>query len=133
MESQKFRGMNIALWIIQAILAVIFLLEGYTKATTPMDMLVEQMPWAGDFPTLARVVGVLEMLGSVGLLVPALLRIPLVTAFAALGIFLIMILAFLFHLTRGEFDVIPFNLLFAAFTGFVAWGRFKKVPITARG
>ncbi len=133
METQKFKGMNIALWIAQAILAVIFLLAGYAKVTTSMDMLVEKMPWAGDFPTLARVVGVLEMIGSVGLLVPALLRIPLVTAFAALGIFLIMILAFLFHLTRGEFEVIPINLLFAAVSGFVAWGRFKKVPITARG
>lgn len=114
-------------------MAVIFLFAGYTKATTSMEQLVVEMPWAAEFPTMARVIGVLEMLGSVGLLVPALLRIPLVTAFASLGIFLIMILAFLFHLTRGEYSIIPFNLLFAAVTGFIAWGRLVMVPITKRG
>lgn len=132
--SSNSKGWNIALWVLQIILAAMFAMAGFTKATTPFNELATMMPWTADVPSLmVRFIGMAEILGSVGLLLPALLRIrPVLTPVAAAGLVLVMILAALFHITRGEFAATGLNFLFAALSALVAWGRFKKVPVAAR-
>jgi hypothetical protein len=67
------------------------------------------------------------------LLLPALTRIkPSLTALAGAGLATIMLLASLFHISRGEPQVLPVNLVFGGLAAFVAWGRWKKAPIAAR-
>lgn len=126
--------MNIALWIVQFLLAFAFGFAGFLKLTQPMEKLVAQMVWPGALPeALVRFIGASELLGALGLLLPSLLRLkPGLTPLAALGLTVVMLLAAGFHLMRGEFAAIGFNSLFGAMTLFVAWGRFKKVPILPR-
>ena len=133
-SSSNSKGWNIALWILQVILAAMFAMAGFTKATTPLTDLATMMTWTADLPSfMVRFIGASEILGGVGLLLPALLRIkPVLTPVAAAGLVLVMVLAALFHISRGEFAAIGFNFGFAALAAFVAWGRFKKVPIISR-
>ena len=74
-----------------------------------------------------RAIGVSELLGAIGLILPAALRIkPILTPLAASGIAVIMILATAYHIYAGE---PPVTIAFFLLAAFVAWGRFKKVPI----
>ncbi|MCI0570330.1 MAG: DoxX family protein [Myxococcaceae bacterium] len=128
------RVLHISLWFVQVLLGGLFAFAGSLKAMTPIEQLAPQMPWAADIPeALVRFIGASETAGALGLLLPALTRIrPGLTALAGAGIALIMVLASLFHATRGEFGAIPMNLTFGALAAFVAWGRFKKAPIAPR-
>jgi putative oxidoreductase len=88
----------------------------------------------GDVPRwLVRFIGTSELLGALGLILPAAMRIkPVLTGFAALGLLTIMVLAALFHASRGEFGMLRVNSVLGALAAFVAWGRLKKAPIPAR-
>jgi putative oxidoreductase len=128
------KGWNIALWIVQVILAAMFLMAGFTKITKTEADLAAMMPWTEAVPLLmVRFIGTAEFLGAVGLLLPSLLRIkPVLTPVAASGLVLVMTLAAVFHISRGEFGAIGFNLMLALLAGLVAWGRFKKAPLATR-
>jgi hypothetical protein len=77
--------------------------------------------------------GVLDLLGGIGILLPAVTRIaPALTVLAALGCTALQVGAIVFHLSRGEAADTPFNVLLAALALFVAWGRRSKAPIAAR-
>ena len=79
---------------------------------------------------LVRFIGISELLGAVGLILPALTKIkPLLTPLAALGLLTIMILAMGFHVSRGEAGTLPFNIVLGGLAAFVAWGRTSKAPI----
>ena len=68
-----------------------------------------------------------------GLILPALLRTkPGLTPIAALGIIALMLCASVFHISRGEGSAIGVNVVFAIIAAFIAWGRFKKVPILSK-
>ena len=125
---------NVALWIVQVLLAELFLMAGSMKATAPMADLVAKMGWPGDVPPwLVRFIGASEMAGALGLLLPAATRIlPALTPLAAVGLTTVMTLAALFHLSRGEAKAMSFALIRGAASAFVAWGRFRKAPIAAR-
>src|SRR5262245_30550830 len=85
------------LWILQALLAVFFLLAGYGHATLPLAELAKSAPWASDIPqALMRFIGVAEMAGALGLVIPRL------TWLAAAGLSLMMLFAVAFHIWRGE-------------------------------
>jgi uncharacterized membrane protein YphA (DoxX/SURF4 family) len=129
------RVLNAALWLAQLLLAAAFVMAGFMKTTMPMPELIRQMGWPGALPAaLVRFIGVSELAAGIGLILPAITRIrPLLTPLAAAGLVLVMTLATLFHLARGEAHVIPINLAFAALAAFVAWGRFRAVPIRPRG
>jgi hypothetical protein len=77
--------MNIALWIAQFFLAFSLFYSGGTKAFVPMDVLAAQWPSIGALaPPMVRLLGVIDMLGAIGLIVPAILRIkPALTVIAA--------------------------------------------------
>lgn len=128
------KGWNIALWVVQILLAVAFGFGGFIKMTWSMDMLTAQMVWPGALPVwLVRFIGVSEFAAGIGLVLPALTRIrPSLTVLAATGLALVMLLAVFFHISRGEYSVLGTNLAFGAMAVFVAWGRSKKAPIHPR-
>ena len=128
-------ALNIVLWAAQVILAAMFGMAGVMKLTQPLEALVQTVPWAADVPVaLVRFIGASELAGAVGLLLPALTRIrPGLTPLAAAALAAVMLLAALFHITRGELAALPINLALGALAVFVAWGRTRRAPITQRG
>lgn len=133
-NQEKNKAIHISLWIAQVLLAVMFILAGLMKATQPIEALAESLPWVSSTSLgLVRFIGVSELLGGIGLILPALLRIkPFLTIWAAIGLAVVMVLAAIFHASRGEYSGIGVNLVFMAIALFVAWGRSKKVPILAK-
>jgi uncharacterized membrane protein YphA (DoxX/SURF4 family) len=121
--------MNIALWIVQVVLALMFLFAGITKAFR-YDQAKATLPWVKDVPRgLTTFIGVSELLGGLGLLLPALTGIlPWLTPVAATGLVLIMLLAMGFHATRREWSGIAVNGVLLALAAFVAYGRFVLLP-----
>lgn len=101
------------------------------KATQPIEELSQSMTWVNDFSAgMVRFIGISELLGGIGLLLPALLRIkPIFTPLAALGLFIIMVLAFIYHISNAEYQALGINLILGAIAVFIAWGRYKKAPI----
>lgn len=128
------KALHIGLWVVQVVLGFMFLAGGSMKATQPISELAAQMVWADAIPeALVRFIGVSEILGGLGLVLPAASRIkPLLTPLAGLGLAVIMLLAALFHLARAEFGAIGMNVVLGGFAAFVAWGRAKKAPISPR-
>ncbi len=125
------KALQIILWIAQVLLAAMFLMAGISKTFQPIDQLSQMLPWASQVPVgLVRFIGVSELLGGLGLVLPALLRIkPRLTVLAAIGLATVMVFAALFHASRGEFSAIGMNLILALIALFIAWGRAKKAPI----
>lgn len=129
------RGWTIGLWVAQVGLAAMFGMAGFNHAAVPIPALASMgMGWAADAPEwLVRVIGIAEIAGALGMILPAATRIlPRLTPLAALGFVVIQVLAMGVHVTRGEFGVLAFNLVLLAAAAFVAWGRSQKAPITPR-
>jgi uncharacterized membrane protein YphA (DoxX/SURF4 family) len=133
-QQQRSKALHITLWIAQVILAAMFLMSGFMKLSQPIDQLAKMLPWAAQVPeALVRFIGVAEVLGAVGLILPSLLRIqPKLTPIAAVGLALVMLLAVVFHISRGETPAIGMNFILIAIAAFIAWGRFKKAPIAPK-
>ncbi|MBD0257707.1 MAG: DoxX family protein [Cytophagales bacterium] len=125
------KALHVTLWIAQVLLAAMFLMAGFMKSTQPIAQLSATLPWASQAPVgLVRFIGISEVLGAVGLVLPALLRIkPGLTVWAAVGIAVVMVLALVFHVVRGEFSAIGINLFMGLLAAFVAWGRSRQAPI----
>jgi uncharacterized membrane protein YphA (DoxX/SURF4 family) len=123
--------MNIALWIVQVLLAAAFLLAGAMKAFRPIDSLAPNMGWVKVVtPLLVRLIGVAELLGGIGLLVPALTGIdPWLTPLAAAALALVMVLALIFHIARGEMNRLAPSGILGILAAFAAYGRFVLVPL----
>jgi protein-S-isoprenylcysteine O-methyltransferase Ste14 len=84
-------------------------------------------------PSLVKFIGISELLGGIGLILPSLLRKwPMLTPIAAIGICLIMIFAVIFHIKMGETKTIGMPILLALIAFFIAWGRMKSAPIAAK-
>ncbi|HXL07035.1 MAG TPA: DoxX family protein [Gemmatimonadales bacterium] len=128
------KGLRLSLWIVQVILAAWFGMAGVLHVAVPIAQLAPFAPWTADVsPTLVRFIGVAELAGAVGVILPALTGIlPMLTPLAAAGLALVMALAIPFHVSRGEPQVIPMLITFAALGVFVAWGRSRRVPIQSR-
>lgn len=132
MSNQKNnKVLNIILWVLQVVFGLVFIMAGATKGFQPIESMAESMPWVTSVSSgLVRFIGISELLGGIGLLLPSILRIkPNLTVWASIGLTAVMILAALFHATRGEFGVIGVNATFILSTAFIAWGRSKKIPI----
>ena len=134
LPSTPARGLHVALWGVQGLLGLAFLLAGVMKSTQPIETLGQNMPWALAVPpALVRVIGVSELLGALGLVLPSALRVaPKLTPLAAAGLVLVMALAGAFHATRGELGALPINLVLGGLAAFVAWGRLQAAPIAGR-
>ena len=117
--------MNIALWIVQGLLAAMYLMAGLLK-TFQTAKAKEQMPWAKNRSDgYVRFVGISELLGAFGLILPLVTGIlPWLTVLAAVGLTLIQLLAILTeHLPKKEYNVIPVNVVLLALAVFVIIGR----------
>jgi uncharacterized membrane protein YphA (DoxX/SURF4 family) len=128
------RALNIALWVVQVLLAAAFVASGLMKLTQPIDVMAAQMAWVTSVPAaLVRFIGAAEVAGALGLILPSLTRIrPRLTVLAALGLVVVMVLASGTHLSRGEGGMVPVNLVLAALAAFVAWGRSQAAPVAPR-
>lgn len=122
--------MNIALWVVQGLLAIAFLMAGAMKSTRSKEKLAENMPWVNDFSAgTVRLIGILEILGAIGLILPKLTGIlTWLTPTAAVGLVLTMIGAALTHLRRGENSNVLMNGVLLVLAAFVAYGRFVLLP-----
>lgn len=117
--------MNIALWIAQGLLAAMYLMAGTLK-TFQTAKAKEQLPWAKNRSDgFVRFVGISELLGALGLILPLVTGIlPWLTVLAAVGLTLIQLLAiFTEHLPKKEYNVIPVNIVLLALAVFVIVGR----------
>lgn len=96
--------MNIVLWLVAGALAALFLFAGLMKATQPATKLAVGMPWVEDFsPGVVKLIGAVEILGAIGLVLPAATGVGVVlTPLAATGIAVIMALAVVVHGRRRE-------------------------------
>lgn len=123
--------MNILLWVLQVLLALVFLAHGWLFLSPPPDIAAQMnasMPrWFQLF------LGVAEVLASVGLTLPGLTRIlPWLVTWAAVGIMIVMVSATIWHLIRSEFASAAITLVLLAMATFVAYMRYRVVPIGAR-
>ncbi|HYD70413.1 DoxX family protein [Azospirillum sp.] len=128
---------TIGLWVAQTLLAVAYLSAGSMKLFLPMDALVSMgLRYVTTMPELfIRFVGLMEILGATGLILPSLTRIlPVLTLAAAVGLSVVQVAAIILHATRGETAMsLPVNLVLLALSLFIVWGRTKKARIASRG
>ena len=119
--------MNVTLWIIAGVLAAAFAAAGLMKIDQPKAKLAEAgMPWTEDFSDgQVKGIGALEVLGAIGLILPAALGIAeVLTPLAAIGLTLLMAGAAVTHLRRKEGKQVPVNVLLGGLALFVAIMRF---------
>lgn len=128
------KALHITLWCLQGLLAAAFLAAGWMKVSAPIEVLRAQMPWVtGAMGGAVRFIGVVELLGALGLVLPAAARIlPWLTPLAATGLATVMTLASVTHAARGELPPIAATAVLGLLAAFVAWGRFRRAPIAAR-
>jgi len=124
--------MNILLWILQVLLALVFLFAGGSK----FAMSIEQMRAMGPpnqilLPgLLIHFIGVCEVLGALGLILPGLLHIrPRLTPLAAAGLLMIMIGAVVITIAGPGVALVPIPLVVCLLTAFVAYGRWRVAPL----
>jgi len=124
--------MSIALWIVQILLALVFALTGLLKVVLPVERLRERMHWARHAtPGLIRLVGVLELLGVLGLILPVATRIlPWLTPAAAFGLIVTMIGAIVLHVRLKEMRMLGGPVLLLLLALFVALGYTFFLPLT---
>jgi hypothetical protein len=122
--------MMYALWMVQGLLAIIFLFSGGMKLVLPLEAMTGPIPVPGLF---LRFIGVAEVLGAIGLILPGALRIrPGLTPLAAAGLVIIMIGATVLTLTGGAVALALIPLVVGVLAAFVAYGRWRLTSPGAR-
>lgn len=123
--------MNIFLWIVAGLLALVFLAAGAMKLSQPREKLAASMGWVdGVSAPLVKAIGGLEVLGALGLILPAATGIaPILTPLAAVGLAVVMVGAIATHLRRKEYSAIGINVVLLILAAVVAWGRFGPYPL----
>lgn len=119
--------MNLLLWILAILLAVVFVFSGAAKLVTPREKQTERTPYVEDFPhSVIQGIGALEILGALGLILPAVTGIsPILVSLAAAGLAITMVFAALLHVRRGDgLRVALPSIILAFLSVFVAWSRF---------
>jgi uncharacterized membrane protein len=125
MENQ----VNVALWIVQVFLALAFFGAGFDQAVN-YDDARRRLPWVGTLSRgQATLIGALEILGAIGLIVPAWTgTIPSLTVLTAGALAVLMGLAVIFHSRRHELPQIGFSAFFGILAALVAFGRIVVAP-----
>lgn len=132
-EAKQSKGLHIALWVVQVLLAAAFGMAGSMKAFTPMDELAKKMPDLAGMGALVRFIGFSELAGAIGVVLPALTRIlPILTPAAAAGLTVVMVLAVGVHVKAGDIGGSVPALVLGALAAFVVWGRLRGAPISAK-
>ena len=123
--------LNITLWMLQALLALAFLAHGWLYLRPPAEM-VEQMNAAIN-PSLRIFIGAAEVLAAIGLIVPGITRVmPWLVPAAAAGLMIVMMGATVFHVSRSEMSSAAVTAVLVALVSFVAYSRWRVLPIAAR-
>jgi uncharacterized membrane protein YphA (DoxX/SURF4 family) len=121
--------MRYALWIVQALLAIVFLFAGASKFIMSVEEMTRDIHLPGAF---LRFIGAVEILGAIGLILPSLLRMrPGLTPLAAAGLVIIMIGATVLSYMVGGAVMALAPIVIGLLAAFVAYGRWKLVPIAA--
>ncbi len=123
--------MNVVLWILQVLLAVAFFAHGWLVLAPPADIAAQMLAalprWFWVF------LGVAEILAAVGLTLPGLTRIqPWLVTWAAVGIMIVMVSATIWHIARNEMSSAAITFLLLVMATFVAYARYRILPIRAR-
>lgn len=122
---------EVLLWIVQVVLALLFLFGGSVKLILPVEAMTQQMSLPGVF---LRFIGVAEILGALGMILPGLLGIrPGLTPLAAAGLVIIMVGAVAVTLSTGGGASSLFPLGVGVLAGFVAYGRWRMAPLRQAG
>jgi uncharacterized membrane protein YphA (DoxX/SURF4 family) len=123
--------MGIVLWVLQVLLALAFLAHGGLMLFPPPDIAAQMNAALPHW--LQLFIGVAEVLAGVGLTVPGITRIqPWLVSAAAAGLTVVMICATAFHASRGEFSSAATTLVLLVLTAFVAYMRWRILPIRRR-
>ena len=128
--------MNVALWIVAGLLAVAYVAGGGLKVIMRKEKIAASGPaakWVEDFrPGTIKTIGALEVLGGLGLVLPAVLGIVTeLVPLAALGLAMIMVGAAITRISRREYRLMLVDLTYLVLAGFVAWGRFGPEAFVA--
>lgn len=124
--------MNLMLWILAFVLAAVFAASGVVKLATARDQQIDRTPYVEDFPQIViRGIGVLEILGAIGLLLPGLLDVAtLLVPLAGAGLAITMVFAALVHIRRGDgVAAAAPSIVLAILSVFFAWTRFGAYPL----
>ena len=115
--------MTIAYWIIAGLLALFYLYSGGLKVVRSQAQLQPMMGWVDAVPMpLVRVIGVLELLGAIGLILPPLIGIaPWLALAAAIGLVVLQLGATSLHLSRGEARLIGLNVILIVTAAVAVW------------
>jgi uncharacterized membrane protein YphA (DoxX/SURF4 family) len=126
---------NLALWIIASVLAFAFAGSGIMKLVQSKEKLVASSTggWAEHWsPASIKLIGVAEILGAIGLILPAVLHVaPILVPLAAVGLILVMIGAAVVHTRRHELPNVAITVVLLLLAAFVAWGRFGPLSFSA--
>jgi uncharacterized membrane protein YphA (DoxX/SURF4 family) len=123
LTNKSGKKMNVLLWVVQGLLALVFLVAGGSKLVMPIEEMTKQIAFPGPF---LRFLGVAEVLGALGLLLPGLLRIrPGLTPLAAVGLAIITVGATVITLRTGGGALALFPFVVAVLSAFVAYGRWQ--------
>jgi uncharacterized membrane protein YphA (DoxX/SURF4 family) len=127
--------MNRTLWTLQVLWGVFFSLNGFGKIccynTALWNQALQEVAWFSAVPHgLFVFIGICEFLGGIGLILPAMTRVkPTLTPSAGAGLALVMMLAAVFHIARGEYVFVPINVVLGGVAAFIAYGRLSVSPI----
>ncbi|UOZ02759.1 DoxX family protein [Amycolatopsis sp. WQ 127309] len=125
--------MNVALWIIAGLLALAFLAAGAMKLLQPKEKLAAAgMAWTEDYSGgSVKGIGAIEIVGAIGLILPALLVIvPILTPIAATGLAITMLAAIVVHVRRKENQALAAPVVLLILSAVLAWGRFGPYAIS---
>ena len=129
-------AMHVTLWIFQILWGIFYAFTGFGKIlcinSAVWNMMLPRVLWFSAVPQpLFVFIGVVEFLGGVGLILPAMTGVkPKLTMWAAIGLTLVMLFAAAFHIARGEFHFfVPTNLVLGAGTAFIGYGRWSARPL----
>jgi uncharacterized membrane protein YphA (DoxX/SURF4 family) len=123
---------NVALWIVQGLLALVFLVSGSVKNARPRHELQSMLPYVEDLSDVQlKAIGLLEILAAIGMVLPSVFKVtPVLTPIAAVGLILLMLGAMATHVRRGETGpALSINVILLLLALFVAWGRFGPYQI----
>jgi hypothetical protein len=133
------KAFNVLLWTLQVFWGVFFSFTGFGKvlAYDPAvwNHMLHNVAWFSAVPQgLFVFIGACEFLGGIGLILPPITGVkPKLVPFAAIGLTLIMILAAIFHIVRGEPRFfVPLNLVLGGVAAFIAYGRLMAMPVAPR-
>ena len=127
--------MNLALWVITGLLALVALTGGMTKVFMPKEKLAAAPGggWTAEASVgFVKTLGVLELLAAVGLILPAVVDVaPVLVPVTAVCWVFLMVGAMATHGRRGEAKFVVLNLIYLALAAFIAWGRFGPERFTS--